>query len=306
MSEIRSDMTREEINALLRFYEESGLDFPIADEAVNLFRVSTDQPGNSGQESAERVLHEERSAPTASRSVGNDPAEPTLETTIEMDPRKRQTEEPRPATPQPTNVTLPTQEVVEQAIASAQSAKNLDELKQVVENFEGCNLKRSARSTVFEGGRRGAKIMLVGGCPSRDDDISGTALSGADGLLLEKMLAAIGLSRTEDVYHGFCVPWSPPGGSAPTPLHLDICAPFHAKQIELAEPEMVIVMGNVAARHVFQSRQTVVQLRGKWTTLPNFGIEAMAMFDPAMLRAQPRLKRSAWLDLLAIKAKLES
>lgn len=304
MSELRPDMTREEIDALLRFYEESGLDFPIADEPVNFFSSFDDQPGPSGQSDSGQVRRETGTDASADAPAGENSAEPPLETPIEMDPRKRKTEEPRPATQQTAHVTLPTQEVVEQAAALAKSANDLDELKKIVEAFEGCNLKRSARSTIFEGGTRGAKTMMIGGCPSRDDDISGSALSGAEGLLFEKMLASIGLSRTEDIYYGFCVPWSPPGGSAPTPLHLDICAPFLARQIELAAPNIVIVMGNVAARHVFQSRQTIVQLRGKWTTLPNFGIEAMAMFDPAMLRAQPRLKRSAWMDLLAIKSKL--
>lgn len=296
MSDHSTDMTHEEISSLLRFYHESGLDFPVSDETINRFEAEEAKPAKTPpQDSAAKDAELKSSASTA------DAAD-----TIEMDPRKRKADEPRPIAQASANVTLPSDEVVANAIASAASADNLDALKSAIETFEGCNLKRSARSTVFEGGNRGARLMLIAGCPSRDDDVSGTALSGADGILLEKMLGAIGLSRHEDVYHGFCVPWSPPGGSAPTQLHLEICAPFLAKQIQLAAPEIVIVMGNVAARHVFQSKQTVVQLRGKWTTLPNFGIDAMAMSDPAMLRAQPRMKRGAWSDLLAIKSKLES
>lgn len=297
MSETTTDMTREEISSLLRLYQESGLDFPVSDEAINRFEAEEAKPAET--------------APTANAptEVGSksDASDLGTSATIEMDPRKREQDAPpRPVVQASSQLSIPNDEVVAQAVAAAAAAQDLDALKATIEAFEGCNLKRSARSTVFEGGKRGARIMLIGGCPSRDDDVSGTALSGADGILLEKMLGAIGLSRHEDVYHGFCVPWSPPGGSAPTPIHLEICAPFLAKQIELAAPEFIIVMGNVAARHVFQSRQTVVQLRGKWTTLPNFGIAAMAMFDPAMLRAQPRMKRGAWMDLLAIKSKLDS
>lgn len=285
MSDPHTDMTREEIASLLSFYSESGLDFPVSDEAINRFEA------------------EEQGVAAVSQS---EPAVTDDSETIEMDPRKRKAEDPRPVAEASKQLSIPNDEVVTQAVAAAQAAQDLDALKATIETFEGCNLKRSARSTVFEGGNRGAPLMLIGGCPSRNDDVSGIALSGADGLLLEKMLGAIGLSRDKDVYHGFCVPWSPPGGSAPTPMHLEICAPFLARQIELASPQMVIVMGNVAARHVFQSKQTVVQLRGKWTTLPNFGIQAMAMFDPAMLRAQPRMKRGAWMDLLAIKSKLDA
>lgn len=295
-SDIAGEMSHEAIHALLRFYEESGLDFPITDEPINRF-----------------AAHEEPAADTA-KPAANAPPQPAhpnanknhdhnATAAIEMDPRIRLAEDPRPIINN-APATMPTGEVVEKAFSLAQQAQDLDALRKVVENFEECNLKRSARSTVFEGGKRGAPLMLIGGCPSRDDDVSGSAYSGADGLLLEKMLHAIGLSRHEDAYYGFCVPWSPPGGSAPTPLHLDICAPFIARQIELARPKFVVLMGNVAARQVFQTRQTINQVRGQWTKLPNFGLEAVAINDPAMLRREPRMKRAAWLDLLAIKSKL--
>ncbi|MEM8540004.1 MAG: uracil-DNA glycosylase [Pseudomonadota bacterium] len=296
MRDHSTDMTREEIASLLLFYQESGLDFPVSNDAINRFEAEEARPSTRPPQASENT-HSEQKRVIASADTAD---------TIEMDPRKRKADEPRPIAEASASVTLPSDEVVANAVSLATAAQDLDALKVSVETFEGCNLKRSARSTVFEGGKRGARLMLISGCPSRDDDVSGTALSGADGILLEKMLAAIGLSRHEDVYHGFCVPWSPPGGSAPTPLHLEICAPFLAKQIQLAAPEIVIVMGNIAARHVFQSKQTVVQLRGKWTNLPNFGIDAMAMLDPAMLRSQPRMKRGAWSDLLAIKSRLDS
>ncbi|MDZ7824586.1 MAG: uracil-DNA glycosylase family protein [Ahrensia sp.] len=77
-----------------------------------------------------------------------------------------------------------------------------------------------------------------------------------------------------------------------------------AKQIRLCAPKIVILLGNTAARHVMQSRQTITQVRGKWTKLPDFGIEAIAIFEPAMLLSQPQMKRTAWMDLLAINAKL--
>lgn len=287
-----AEMTREEISSLLRFYAESGLDFPISDEPINRFELVDEKKATAPNTASQ----------AAPASSSNDPHAPA---TIEMDPRKRKKDEPkRPQ--QAAQVVIPTEEVVSQAVEAAQAAEDLDALKSVVERFEGCNLKRSARSTVFEGGKRGAKIMLIGGCPSRDDDMSGAAFSGADGILLDKMLQAIGLSRHEDTYLGFCAPWATPGGSAPTPIHLDICAPFLARQIELAAPEIIILLGNAAARQVFQSKQTIANLRGKWTNLPNFNIDAMAIFSPSMLRAQPKMKRNAWLDLLALKAKLQN
>ncbi|MDZ7824587.1 MAG: uracil-DNA glycosylase family protein [Ahrensia sp.] len=109
-------------------------------------------------------------------------------------------------------MTLPTDDVIAQAVAVADAAMDFDALKTAVERFDGCNLKRSARATIFESGKRGADVMVIGSAPSRDDDTSGVAFSGAEGLMLEKMFAAIGLSRHDDIYASFCVPWSPPGG----------------------------------------------------------------------------------------------
>lgn len=293
-SETTPEMTREEIHSLLRFYAESGLDFPISDVALDRFEAV---------EEVQAVVADSdpRQSANAEKGKSTDPHEPAL---MEMDPRKRIKDAPRPVAQVDAGVTLPTEEVVAKAIAMANASQDLDALKQAVETFEGCNLKRSARSTIFEGGKRGAKLMIIGGAPSGSDDNAGSAFSGPGGILLDKMLGAIGLSRHEDVYISYCVPWNPPGNSAPTPLHLEMCAPFLARQIQLAQPNVILVLGNGAARHVLKTRQTIMQARGKWTELPNFGIEAIATFDPAMLISQPRLKRHAWADLLSVKAKL--
>ncbi|MEM5502393.1 uracil-DNA glycosylase [Ahrensia kielensis] len=292
-TENTSEMTVEEIHSLLRFYAESGLDFPISDVALDRFEMVPEQAAPQSVAPAENIKAENKKS--------TDPHEPEL---MEMDPRKRMKDAPRPIAQANLAVTLPTEEVVAKAVAMADAAQDLDALKQAVETFEGCNLKRSARSTIFEGGKRGARLMIIGGAPTGNDDNAGSAFSGPNGLLLEKMLGAIGLSRHEDVYMSYCVPWNPPGNSAPTPLHLEMCAPFLARQIQLAKPELILVLGNGAVRHILKTRQTIMQARGKWTELPNFGIQAIATFDPAMLITQPKLKRHAWLDLLSVKAKL--
>ncbi|WP_018687380.1 uracil-DNA glycosylase [Ahrensia kielensis] len=292
-TENTSEMTVEAIHSLLRFYAESGLDFPISDVALDRFEMVPEQAAPQSVAPVENIKAENKKS--------TDPHEPEL---MEMDPRKRMKDAPRPIAQANLAVTLPTEEVVAKAIAMADAAQDLDALKQAVETFEGCNLKRSARSTIFEGGKRGARLMIIGGAPTGNDDNAGSAFSGPNGLLLEKMLGAIGLSRHEDVYMSYCVPWNPPGNSAPTPLHLEMCAPFLARQIQLAKPELILVLGNGAVRHILKTRQTIMQARGKWTELPNFGIQAIATFDPAMLITQPKLKRHAWLDLLSVKAKL--
>ena len=198
------------------------------------------------------------------------------------------------------------------ALAMAQSAaagaRDLDALSRAVAGFQGCNLRRSARQAVFEGGARGAALMLVGAAPSRDDDQNAAAMSGIDGIVLDKMLGAIGLDRDRHAYIGFCVPWAVPGGEPPTPHHVRICAPFIARQIELAGPAIVVALGNTAARHLMAETRPVTRLRGTWAE-KRFGDHAArvtAIYDPAFLRAQPRMKRHAWLDLIALKARLSA
>lgn len=264
----RPDISRAEWEQLLRFYVESGLDFALEPEPIDRF---------------------------AAKKPDAKPAVPAAAAPT-----------PQPTAPPPRPVTVPDDQAVALAEDVAAKASDLDTLKAAVEAFDGCNLKRSARHTVFEGGQRGAPLMLVGAAPSRDDDKNGEAMSGIDGILLGKMLAAIGLDRQTDVYCGFCVPWAVPGGERPTPLHLKICTPLLHRQIALARPRIVVAFGNAAAQHLTGSRQTIMQLSGGWTEA-DFGagpISLTALFDPAFLRDQPRFKRMAWLDLLALKARL--
>lgn len=273
------DIDRAQWEQLLRFYAESGLDFALEPDASDRFAATAAQATKPAEPIPSGAQGSGSELPTAT------PAAP-----------------PPPLSP----VTVPDDQALAVAEQAAAGASNLDELQAAVEAFEGCNLKRSARHTVFEGGRRGADLMFVGAAPSRDDDKNGQALSGIDGILFGKMLAAIGLDRASDVYCGFCVPWAVPGGERPTPLHLKICTPLLHRQIALARPRIVLALGNVAAQHLTGSRQTIMQLHGRWT-MADFGagpVHLTALFDPALLREQPRFKRMAWLDLLALKDRL--
>ncbi len=272
------DMTRTQLETLLRFYAESGLDFPFEPEPTNRFGEVAKGP--------------------AAAAV---PPQPVAPPNRIQTPAQAVSEPPPSAAPVP-----PDADVVAMARAAAASADTLDALVAAVGSFSGCNLRRSARQAVIEGGARGAPIMLVGAAPSRDDDQNATAMSGLDGIMLDKMLGSIGLDRERDSYAGFCVPWAVPGGEPPTPLHLRICAPFIARQIELAGPRIVVALGNVAARDLMAASKPITRLRGTWVerAFGNRTMQVTALYDPAFLRAQPRMKRHAWLDLLALKARL--
>ncbi|MFZ2100109.1 MAG: uracil-DNA glycosylase, partial [Oricola sp.] len=176
-----------------------------------------------------------------------------------------------------------------------------------VETFEGCNLKLTARHTVFEGGTRGAPVMVISDAPGRDDDASGEAFTGPEGQLFDRMLAAIGRTR-DDCYLGFTVPWRVPGNAAPSTLQAAICKPFIERQIELARPRFLVLLGNGAARVLIGASDNILQVRGEWKTVRTASgceVAAIATLQPRYLLEHPAQKRFAWADLLKIRDRLD-
>lgn len=189
------------------------------------------------------------------------------------------------------------------ARAAASAAQSLEELQAALAAFEHCELKRGARNLVFADGVAGAKVMIIGEAPGRDEDREGKPFVGHAGQLLDKMLAAIGLSRAESVYITNVLPWRPPQNRDPKPDEIAMMRPFLERHVELAAPDVLILMGNIACEAALAKRG-ITRLRGAWCEA--YGKPAMPMFHPAYLLRQPQMKREAWADLLDIKAKLKT
>ena len=188
---------------------------------------------------------------------------------------------------------------------AAKSAKSLEELRAILEKFDGCALKATATQLVFADGNPKSKVMFVGEAPGRDEDIEGLPFVGRSGKLLDRMLAAIGLDRTS-VYIANIVPWRPPGNRTPTPQESQICLPFILRQIELADPNILVCLGGPSAQTLLGIKDGITKTRGRWFTF-NSGkreIPAMPTFHPAFLLRSPLQKRFAWRDFLAIKKAL--
>ncbi len=134
---------------------------------------------------------------------------------------------------------------VMEARVAAKRAQTLDELRDTLARFEGCALSATATQLVFADGTPGARVMFVGEAPGAEEDREGLPFVGRSGKLLDRMIAAIGLKRSE-VYIANIVPWRPPGNRTPTPQELAICLPFIRRQIELANPDILVVMGKPA------------------------------------------------------------
>ena len=197
-------------------------------------------------------------------------------------------------------------EAVMQARSAAKNAKTLDELRTILANFEGCALKRTASQLVFADGNPEARLMLVGEAPGRDEDIEGLPFVGRSGKLLDRMLTAIGLDRTS-VYIANIVPWRPPGNRTPTPQESQICLPFILRQIELADPDILVCLGGPSAQTLLGIKEGITKTRGRWFSFETGKreIRAMPTFHPAFLLRSPLQKRFAWRDFLAIKKALD-
>lgn len=198
-------------------------------------------------------------------------------------------------------------EIAALARQSARSAASLEELRAVLAAFEGCALSKTAKNLVFADGNPAGRVMLVGEAPGADEDRVGVPFVGRSGQLLDRMLAAIGLDRTS-VYIANIVPWRPPGNRTPTPLESAICQPFIARQIELADPAILVCLGGPASQALLGARDGILKTRGRWfdydTGLRQ--IKALATLHPAYLLRQPAQKRLAWRDLKSLKAALEA
>ncbi|WP_407660438.1 uracil-DNA glycosylase [Kaistia algarum] len=192
------------------------------------------------------------------------------------------------------------------ARALAHAAPTLEALREALTGFEGCALKLTAKSLVFSDGNPAGRVMLVGEAPGREEDLQGVPFVGRSGQLLDRMLAAIGLSR-DDVYIANVVPWRPPGNRTPTPQETAICRPFIERQIELADPDFLICLGGAAAKELLATTEGILRLRGQWHSYDTGkrSIRAMATLHPAYLLRQPLQKRLVWRDLLSLRAALD-
>ena len=219
---------------------------------------------------------------------------------------------PRPAPARASMPVLPTSviegDAVGSAMASAAAATSLAELQSALEAFDGCALKRTATNTVFADGVASGRVLLIGEAPGRDEDRVGKPFVGRAGQLLDKMLASIGLDRKTNAYITNVINWRPPDNRDPTPEEAAACLPFLRRHIELADPQVIILLGAVAARHVVGISDGIMKLRGRWLEyrVGDRMVPLMPTLHPAYLLRQPAHKKLAWRDLQAVRDKMQA
>jgi DNA polymerase len=271
---------------LIAFYLDAGVDALLGEEPVNRMAddVAAARPG-----AAASAAEEEKTA------------------------RRVRSESPLPiagsqAAPQrPASAAAPVspETAVMAAREAAKNATTLDELRALLADFEGCALRTTATQLVFADGNPQSRVMFVGEAPGYDEDIVGRPFVGRSGKLLDRMMAAIGLDRTSS-YIANVVPWRPPGNRTPTPQETAICLPFIRRQIELANPDILVCLGGPAMQTLLGIKDGITRSRGRWFPYDTGQreIRALATFHPAFLLRSPLQKRFAWRDFLALKKAL--
>ncbi|MXQ13702.1 uracil-DNA glycosylase [Microvirga makkahensis] len=278
MQDLPSD--RDALKALLDFHVEAGVDLALDEVPHNRFaepkpepaRVASPAPQNQAARASPASA-----APSPSRAL------------------------PKAAAGAP-------DEVASLAREQARHARTMEELETILAAFEGCALKFSAKNLAFADGNPEGRVMLVGEAPGADEDRIGKPFMGRSGQLLDRMLATIGLDRSQ-VYVANIVPWRPPGNRTPTPQEIAICKPFIARQIELASPEFLLCLGGPAAQNLLGLKDGILRTRGRWFTYKTEDgreIRALPTLHPAYLLRQPLQKRLGWRDFMALRRALDA
>ncbi|MFZ3358277.1 MAG: uracil-DNA glycosylase [Xanthobacteraceae bacterium] len=274
------DSGRTEARDLLAFYLDAGADALIGEELID--RMAEERPPPAAAATAPAAPSARKAADSGGKKVEQ---RVLYQTAV-------------PASPEAAAMA---------AREAARTAATLDELRALLDAFEGCALRATATQLVFADGNPQSRVMFVGEAPGYDEDIAGKPFVGRSGKLLDLMMAAIGLDRTS-VYIANVVPWRPPGNRTPTPQETAICLPFIRRQIELANPDILVCLGGPAMQTLLSIKDGITRTRGRWFPYDTGSreIRALPTFHPAFLLRSPLQKRFAWRDFLALKKALAS
>jgi DNA polymerase len=278
--------SRDDTLALLAWQVDAGIDEALEERPVARYGV------------AEAPRHEPPQEPPHEQ-----PREPAREP-----PHQPSAQSPPPAVPRRAPDLLSADDARSSARVLAQGAQDLETLRSILQDYDGCALKATATNLCLADGNPEARVMIIGEAPGADEDRQGKPFVGRAGQLLDKMIGAIGLTR-EQVYITNLLFWRPPGNRTPTPAETSACLPFVERQIELVAPEVLVFAGGASAKTLLRTTTGVMRLRGRWARYEHEGLDrplpALPMLHPAYLLRRPAEKRLAWRDLLTLKSFLD-
>ena len=175
-------------------------------------------------------------------------------------------------------------------------------LTEEITNCQKCRLCAARTHAVPGEGNPHARLMFIGEGPGRDEDLTGRPFVGRAGQLLDKMIAAIGLSR-EEVYIANVVKCRPPQNRAPEMDEVAACMPYLRAQVGLIRPQVIVLLGSSALGAILGPEHRITRERGAW--IERTGVWFMPTFHPAALLRDESKKRPVWEDLKKVRDKLQ-
>ncbi|ACF12220.1 phage SPO1 DNA polymerase-related protein [Chlorobaculum parvum NCIB 8327] len=189
--------------------------------------------------------------------------------------------------------------VPEQPKQQAVPALDLGSLGKVVQECRKCRLAETRNSVVFGEGNPKARVFVIGEAPGADEDAQGRPFVGRSGQLLDKILLAIGFERS-DVYIGNIIKCRPPQNRNPLGDEIECCKPWLMQQLEIIKPNIILLLGRVAANTILENTLSMSAMRGKlirWN-----GFDCFVTYHPAALLRNPNWKRLCWEDVQLLRA----
>jgi len=183
---------------------------------------------------------------------------------------------------------------------SVQNVESLESFKNSICECLKCELGYTRTNFVFGVGNPNADIVFVGEAPGEKEDLIGEPFVGRAGKLLDKILAAINLSR-EDIYICNVIKCRPPQNRDPLPKEVELCEPYLKTQLSLINPKLIVALGRIAACTILRTKEPLKNLRNK--IFKYEGIDLVVTYHPAALLRNPNFKKPAWEDFQMIRDK---
>jgi uracil-DNA glycosylase family 4 len=187
--------------------------------------------------------------------------------------------------------------------ALPEAAETVEDIRAEVGNCTRCPLFEGRTQVVHTTGNLNADLMFIGEAPGKDEDEKGEPFVGRAGQLLNKIIEAIGMTRS-DVAIGNINRCRPPGNRAPTLPEAHTCRPFLLREIAVIRPKVIVVLGNTALHNLLDTKVGITKVRGKFQDY--FGVKVMPTFHPAYLLRDPNKKRETWEDMKMVRDYLAS
>lgn len=179
----------------------------------------------------------------------------------------------------------------------------LEDVRQELGNCTRCKLHSTRKNIVFGEGDPNAQLLFIGEGPGADEDETGRPFVGRAGQLLDKIIAAIEMKRS-DVYICNIVKCRPPNNRAPERDESEACGPFWRRQIEAIRPRVIVTLGNVPTQTLLATTVGITKLRGRFHDYQ--GMQLMPTYHPAFLLRSPDMKKHTWEDMKMVRDLLKA